>query len=84
MREDGYTCCKCGLVGREERWSRSGAYTFPTSIDGVYLSIDHIIPRSRGGSDERHNLRVACTTCNTKRGAPIDFDLRRQSAEEHW
>lgn len=33
-----------------------------------HLTIDHIIPRSKGGGDHWHNLVVACSTCNTKKG----------------
>lgn len=29
---------------------------------------DHLIPWSRGGTDDVHNLRAAHRTCNTKRG----------------
>jgi len=32
------------------------------------VSIDHVIPRSRGGSDDLDNLRPACLRCNTSRG----------------
>lgn len=32
------------------------------------LTIDHIIPRSRGGEDTWQNLVVACLHCNTKKG----------------
>jgi len=32
------------------------------------LTIDHIIPRSRGGSDDWNNLVVACIECNAKKG----------------
>lgn len=31
------------------------------------LTIDHIIPRSRGGEDTWENLVVACMPCNTKK-----------------
>ena len=31
------------------------------------LSIDHIIPRSRGGQDTWENLVLACTACNLKK-----------------
>ena len=33
------------------------------------LSIDHIIPRSCGGSDDIDNLVTACMTCNRKKNA---------------
>ncbi len=38
------------------------------STDGPF-HIDHIKPRSRGGSNSPRNLTVACRTCNTSKGA---------------
>ena len=38
---------------------------FPTSE----LSLDHVIPRSRGGTSTWTNLVCACTTCNARKGA---------------
>ena len=32
------------------------------------LTIDHVIPRSRGGKDTWENLVVACSLCNIKKG----------------
>jgi 5-methylcytosine-specific restriction endonuclease McrA len=32
------------------------------------LTIDHVIPRSKGGSDDWDNLVVACSSCNIKKG----------------
>ncbi|TNE68419.1 HNH endonuclease [bacterium] len=32
------------------------------------LTIDHVIPRSRGGSDEWDNLVACCSSCNVKKG----------------
>ena len=32
------------------------------------LTIDHVIPRSKGGKDTWNNLVAACTTCNVKKG----------------
>lgn len=33
------------------------------------LTIDHVIPRSRGGDDSWENLVTACTRCNNKKGS---------------
>ena len=32
------------------------------------LTIDHVIPRSKGGKDEWTNLVACCTKCNLKKG----------------
>jgi 5-methylcytosine-specific restriction endonuclease McrA len=32
------------------------------------LTIDHVLPRSKGGDDSWENLVVACSSCNTKKG----------------
>ena len=33
------------------------------------LTIDHIIPKSRGGGDTWENLTAACNKCNNKKGS---------------
>ncbi len=33
------------------------------------LTLDHIIPFSRGGKTEKNNLRTLCRRCNTKKGS---------------
>lgn len=70
MREGGYRCVECGLVGFEKRFPRGG-YGYPTSVEDVFLSIDHKISRSRGGASDRSNLRILCTTCNTRKGVKL-------------
>jgi 5-methylcytosine-specific restriction endonuclease McrA len=32
------------------------------------LTLDHVIPRSRGGNDSWENLTTACQACNTRKG----------------
>jgi len=34
----------------------------------VSLTIDHVVPRERGGGDEWTNLVCCCTKCNNKKG----------------
>jgi len=67
FREDAYTCATCGIKGEERKFPRGG-YGYYTPIEGAYLSIDHIIAKSKGGTHERSNLRVLCTPCNTMKG----------------
>ncbi len=70
MREGNYCCCDCGLRGREVSYG-GGTHVYPTDLPGVYLSIDHIVPRSRGGSSKRKNLRILCVPCNTRKGTKM-------------
>lgn len=39
------------------------------------LSIDHIIPLSRGGLDKRGNIRVVHRACNTAKGNLLDDEM---------
>ena len=42
------------------------------------LTIDHIIPKTRGGNDSWENLISACTICNNKKGdrTPEEADMK--------
>lgn len=48
FKRDNYTCVEC-------RARKS---------DGATLHIDHIIPVSKGGTDELDNLQTLCKDCN--------------------
>ncbi len=45
---------------------------FPTSE----LSLDHVIPRSRGGGDSWENLVCACTNCNARKADKTPEEAR--------
>jgi 5-methylcytosine-specific restriction endonuclease McrA len=48
-----------------EKWNRRCAYC---GASNVPLQIEHILPRSRGGTDRASNLTLACEPCNTAKG----------------
>ena len=48
-----------------EKWQRKCAYC---QAQGVPLEIEHIVPKSRGGSNRASNLTLACHACNQRKG----------------
>ena len=40
---------------------------YPELLSSAPLSIDHILPRSMGGTDTIDNLALACRRCNERR-----------------
>lgn len=46
--------------------------------DGAILQVDHIIPRSRGGSDRLENFQTLCNRCNLGKGNRDMTDLRKR------
>jgi 5-methylcytosine-specific restriction endonuclease McrA len=57
-----------GYEAREyllEKFKRTCAYC---GKQNVPLEIEHIVPRSKGGSDRISNLALACNACNTAKG----------------
>lgn len=48
-----------------EKWGRKCAYC---GAENTPLEIEHIVPKSRGGSNRVSNLTLACTACNQNKG----------------
>ncbi|MBX9923820.1 MAG: RRXRR domain-containing protein [Rhabdochlamydiaceae bacterium] len=47
-----------------EKWGRKCAYCL---AENTRLEIDHILAKSRGGSDQISNLAICCRDCNVKK-----------------
>ncbi|MBK1647628.1 RNA-guided endonuclease IscB [Rhabdochromatium marinum] len=57
-----------------EKWHRTCAYCGATNVP---LEIEHLHPKSRGGSDRVSNLTLACRLCNEHKGnQPIEVFLK--------
>ena len=41
------------------------------------MDIDHKNPIAKGGSNAKRNLQILCRSCNTRKGAKTDRELRR-------
>lgn len=54
LKRDGHDCSICGVTLKD---SSMGTVT-----------LDHIIPKSKGGTNHVHNLRLTHLVCNMNRG----------------
>jgi len=61
-----------------EKWGRTCAYC---GAKNVPLQIEHIQPRSKGGSNRISNLTLACQCCNQQKGATSIEDFLRKQPE---
>jgi len=66
LRRDGYRCIYCGVVATERRDGRQ--------LDRGDFTIDHIIPRSRGGTNTWGNTACACYACNQRKSDRTPHD----------
>ena len=64
-----------------EKWGRKCAYCGKQNIP---LEIEHIVPKSEGGSDRVSNLTLACNTCNVRKGNRLvrEFLKRKPGCSE--
>lgn len=60
LARDGYCCIYCGAVSGDVR--ESGA------LHKDDFTLDHIVPRSRGGENTWVNTACACQRCNQRKG----------------
>lgn len=63
FQRDQWKCVSCGR----------------NSHNGAILHVDHIIPRSRGGSDSLDNYQTLCDVCNIGKSNRDTTDLRKEN-----
>ena len=63
-----YTCVYCG--------AKPGTIQRGKVLARSDLTVDHILPRSRGGKDHWTNTACACYTCNHRKGSRTPDEAR--------
>jgi 5-methylcytosine-specific restriction endonuclease McrA len=72
-RQHNYICTSCGVKcvhPNADNYNQSNAAT-----------LDHIIPKSKGGSHTYDNVTLLCRLCNTIKGAKIPTDYKRNISQ---
>lgn len=63
---------RCGWCGKS--WACWFAYHCEDCGDGDDLTVDHIWPQAKNGTDYAENLRILCRSCNSRKGARLTHD----------
>lgn len=72
--ENGINCCNCGIEGKFFALERDrlntgerfhfNLYGFTEQGREILMTVDHITPVSKGGTDYVDNLQTMCRVCN--------------------
>ena len=62
--------CKQKRAKKAQLINDYGSYCWwcQSCLPAKKLTLDHLKPKSRGGSDSLENLRLSCFSCNNSRG----------------
>ena len=67
------------LFGQQEGRCRGCQFEFPFKM----FEVDHVVPRSRGGTDHPDNLQLLCTPCNRIKGdRPMEYLIAKLAEYE--
>ncbi len=84
--KDSQTCIACGLTGTHllldlNPTDSSPHFNLYGEEEGrlVLMTKDHLVPKSRGGSDDLSNLKTCCAICNNLKA---DFDITYEQVRE--
>ena len=70
LSRDNFTCQYCGR----------------TPSDGAKLHVDHIVPKSKSGSESIDNLITSCEECNLGKGATLldKYKISKIKSRIYW
>lgn len=86
--DKGCTCVGCGAEAMYfapfETLSTRGVHNLKLMFDHIadpltnrlaYMTIDHIVPKSKGGPNQKDNYQPMCDKCNTDKGDRLDVSV---------
>jgi 5-methylcytosine-specific restriction endonuclease McrA len=70
LQRDDYTCAYCGVRAGSEQRGRV--------LSRTDMTVDHVLPVSRGGKNNWGNTVCACPACNSRKGGrtPHEANMR--------
>lgn len=78
LNRDEWRCKYCGIrLADYPGVHFKGNHTQQGGQPADFATVDHIIPKARGGTNHIKNLIAACYPCNHRRGS-LSYDLFRK------
>lgn len=74
FKAKGVVCVTCGVEGTyfsAEKSIKGNEKTYHLNLytdDGILMTKDHIIPKSKGGKNQLSNYQTMCSPCNRNKG----------------
>ena len=71
---DGNKCLKCSFTPED----------LPKNNKSNWLTIDHVVPKSKGGTNLENNLQTLCRKCNFEKGNKNSNDYRIVTTNNYY
>lgn len=52
--------------------------------DGMFKTMEHIIPLCLGGSNKEENVKVVCSLCNSEKDKEMNLEMAKNPHDNRW